>query len=287
MTPFSEVMSSSSLSRQEFKLPLNMYAIALDDSKIQRKLLARYFSFAGIPEDRVKILGSSTREIIEFDDWAFSFIVGHPDDYFLFIVDENLDVHEDQITTTKEGTVSGSLCVSKIRRRLLPDQERRILALIRSANDSANDVAIYNSRTHGYLPKAPIKPGKVLEELAPLWLSRFPPLEGNMKRVSTGYCSLTLNESNDLAATGRDLIESVKSISSLVDDFQEATYTRKWPLIWDKLHILKGDLLTLSNEDNEKLSNTIELINSMRGGTTPSDFEKIWQSIRSQILSSI
>ena len=34
----------------KFTLPKNTYAIAIDDSKLQRKLLSKYFDFAGIPE---------------------------------------------------------------------------------------------------------------------------------------------------------------------------------------------------------------------------------------------
>ena len=206
MTPFSEMICESTMLTKEFKLPSNMYAIAIDDSKIQRKLLRRYFSFAGIHEDRIRILGSNTEEIKSFDDWAFTFILEHPDDYILFIVDENLDVH-DEIATTKEGTVSGSMCVSKIRRRLLPDQERRVLMLIRSANDSANDVAIYNSRAHGYLSKAPIKPATVLEELAPLWLERFPPLRHGIERTRSNCSLKQLSQESQLTIDAQDLNE--------------------------------------------------------------------------------
>ena len=74
----------------------------------------------------------------------------------------------------RDCTILGSQLVSEIRKRLLPDQERRILALIRSANDSANDIAIYNLRMHGYLPKSPLNGlVSVKEQLAPLWLSRY------------------------------------------------------------------------------------------------------------------
>lgn len=283
VVPFSEIILSSSALQKEFKLPSNMYAIALDDSKIQRKLLARYFTYAGVPEDRVRIFGGTTKEIKTFDDWAFSFIVEHPDDYFLFIVDENLDVHDDQIAT-REGTVSGSSCVSKIRRRLLSDQERRILALIRSANDSANDVAIYNSRAHGYLPKAPIKPAKVLEELAPLWLSRFPPLEGELERVpSKTLLSDRDGERGELDITTCDLMESVTSIDKMINGNDEDR-SKQWPGIWEKLHILKGDLLTLTNDEGKNLSDATEIIDEMRGVEMPLDFVERWKTLQLMII---
>jgi len=37
-----------------------------------------------------------------------------------------------------------------------------MIALVRSANDSSSDIAIYNKRAHGFLPKAPIKREKVI-----------------------------------------------------------------------------------------------------------------------------
>lgn len=258
-----------------------MYAIAIDDSKIQRKLLARYFSFAGIPEDRIRILGSNVNEIKNFDNWAFSFILEHPDDYILFIVDENLDVHEENIATTKEGTVSGSLCVSKIRRRLLPDQERRVLMLIRSANDSANDVAIYNSRAHGHLCKAPIKPGNVLEELAPLWLARFPPLNYGVKRISSETSMQSVPHEKAMDIDARDLNESISSLQSLV--MNSVDDQNIWPLIWEKLHVLKGDLLTLSDGNDTSVSGAIRIINSMRGSTIPPDLHEKWKNLKSKI----
>ena len=66
------------------------------------------------------------------------------------IADENLDIVDE---ATKHKTVSGSHLVEVIRARLLPEQERCLLSLIRSANDSASDIAIYKSRAHGFLPK--------------------------------------------------------------------------------------------------------------------------------------
>ena len=44
--------------------------------------------------------------------------------------------HDDH-AGTKQNTLSGSAAVAEMRSRLLPDQERKVLSLIRSANDSA------------------------------------------------------------------------------------------------------------------------------------------------------
>ena len=48
----------------DFCIPSNTYAIAIDDSKIQRKLLGKIFEHAGIPADRCTIVGDGYEEIM-------------------------------------------------------------------------------------------------------------------------------------------------------------------------------------------------------------------------------
>ena len=60
------------------------------------------------------------------------------------IVDENLDTTDE--TSNESIFVSGSECVDKIRKRLAPELENRILALVRSANDSTTDISLYKKR---------------------------------------------------------------------------------------------------------------------------------------------
>ena len=292
--------NQSMFNSAEFELPKNIYGIAIDDSKIQRKLLARYLTYAGIPKDRVQIYGEDGTQIRNFADLIVTFVDEHPDDYFLLIVDENLDVDESQIT------ISGSQMVSKIRARLLPDQERRILALIRSANDSANDVAIYNSRAHGYLPKSPIKQGTgVLGQIAPPWLERFyTPIDrctagkggagegskqcqqnaalGLPKPASSG--SLELKEDDIVMLTVKELAKDIDAINLFID--QKRSYLQEfWPLIYEKLHALKGDLQTINND--ERLSGAISTLRDMRGQTLPEDFVQKWDILRTLIVSTL
>jgi len=157
-----------------FELPPNVHGVGIDDSKIQRELLSKFFIDVGIPRERIHILGGTTAELTGFDDWSLNFIYNHPNDYFLFIVDENLVVQDEQFST--HVTVSGSNAISNLRGKLLPDQEKRLLALIRSANDSAIDVAFYNSRAHGHLTKEPFRKHTCLEAIARIWKTRFPKL---------------------------------------------------------------------------------------------------------------
>ena len=276
---FDEKLANTNMKYEDFKLPKNLQAIAIDDSKIQRKLLSRFFMFAGVPEDNIHILGATAEEINGFCDWSITFVDEHPDDYILMVVDENLDVQEEQVGT-KHNTVSGSGSVAEIRRRLLVDQERRLFALIRSANDSASDVTIYNARAHGYLAKAPVKKNHVLEVLAPLWLRRFPrfealkfdPSNGDGIRASIDEVVVTMD---DLMG----LIDEIDCLSLLdKDDLHE-----KWPIISEKLHVLKGDLLVMSKR-GRSLDEAIAAIGDLRGSHSPERFIGEWNIIRLNLM---
>ena len=59
-------------------------------------------------------------------------------------MDENLDTTDE--TTNESVFVSGSECVDTIRKRLAPEVEKRMLALVRSANDSTTDISLYKKR---------------------------------------------------------------------------------------------------------------------------------------------
>lgn len=162
---------SSKTKEEKFRIPENTWGIAIDDSKIQRKLMERFLQYAGVRKDRCIVLGKNTEEIEGFVDFVTDFLDQHPDDHIFVIADENLDVVLDDV---HHNTVSGSLCIERIRKGLLPDQEMKLLALVRSANDSSNDIAVYNSRAHGYLPKTPLQRDKIPDMVALLWEKRYP-----------------------------------------------------------------------------------------------------------------
>ena len=228
---------------ETFEMPSNVYGIGIDDSRVQRGLLFKFFSFLGIPKNRVQILGGEKSDITDFEDWAQNFIFNHPNDYFLFIVDENLIVSDEQ--TASSMRYSGSKAVSNLRSRLLPDQEKRLLALIRSANDSVSDIAIYNSRAHGHIPKAPVKEATCLETVAPLWMARFPKLvryssenlissekrlkkAENVQMINASW-SEHAHQNEDKSASGQDIrkntIEHRDSLS-LMHEFQQTLQGR-------------------------------------------------------------
>ena len=155
-----------------FELPAGCWGIAIDDSKIQRKLLAKLLGFVGIADDHVECSGATADEIHGFGDMVAQHIRNHPDDYHLVIVDENLDIQQE---CGNRSTVSGSLAIVELRRTLSKEGlEGKLLAIVRSANDSSADLAVYRDRAHGCLAKTPLKKDRVLETLAPIWLDRFP-----------------------------------------------------------------------------------------------------------------
>ena len=71
----SSLVLNDSLERQpdysDFRIPSNTHAIAIDDSKIQRKLIRRYFELCGIPACRTTIVGQSYNEIMGFEGEIF------------------------------------------------------------------------------------------------------------------------------------------------------------------------------------------------------------------------
>ena len=148
-------------------------------------------------------MGDGSAEINGFEDFVVGFMGDHADNYVFAIVDENLDFVDD--STSRNEHISGSVCVENIRRRLPTELERRMFCLVRSANDSTNDIAVFNARAHGFLPKAPVRREKVMETMAPLWMKRFPPAEfGDSVDVGDMEDSATTTSSEKLAWTSDD-----------------------------------------------------------------------------------
>ena len=132
---------------------------------------------------------------------------------------------------------NSSLCVENIRKRLTPVQESRMMALVRSANDSSSDIAIYCDRAHGFLPKAPIKRDKVCETLAPMWFARFPQSQfGETMAICVTATSET-EASGDVACTPFDITEKIIHIESLFASDYHVTDVQR---IHEQMHELKG-----------------------------------------------
>ena len=130
-----------------FELPAGCWGIAIDDSNIQRKLLAKLLRLAGVAEERVSVVGGTAEEIYGFADKVLAHVRAHPSDYHLVIVDENLDIQQD---CGGRVTVSGSMAIVTLREALHQEGlEDKLLAVVRSANDSSADIQVYRNRAHG------------------------------------------------------------------------------------------------------------------------------------------
>lgn len=190
------------------------------------------------------------------------------------IVDENLDVVDE---SSKPMTISGSSCVEKIRQRLPQHLEKRLFALIRSANDSSSDLAIYNARAHGFLPKKPIKRDKVVETLAPLWIKRFPPSEFGETMGLGSQEPKSIASSDDVACSPYDISEKLAHIDSLFENNVNLTDIP----IHDQMHSLKGDLLTLHS--NASLTSIIADINLILVAQATETIEARWKIVRDRL----
>jgi hypothetical protein len=173
VTPAEPLMVSQTSDTKSFVVPESTIGVAIDDSKIQRKLMSKILGYVGIANEKSYILGESPAEILHLNDFIVDLLVEFPDSKLLILMDENLDFKDSNCVDGEDMFLSGSVIMQGILSSLSPMQQSRILALVRSANDSTADVALYSERTHGFLPKAPMLKERVREIIAPLWAERF------------------------------------------------------------------------------------------------------------------
>ena len=243
------------------------------------QLLAKFFDFMDIPSDHCTVLGDGADEIKGFEDFVVNFMESHKNDYVFMVVDENLDVQE---SSGESISISGSVCVENIRRRLPYELERRLFALVRSANDSTSDIAIYNDRAHGFLAKAPIRREKVVETLAPLWLKRFPPAQfGDSVAYDTSDESDT-TASEELACSAQDIAYKLVEMD---ERFNTDTQVTTWRWMHDQLHELKGDILTMASDAS--MISILGMINLLLGYRDSILIKEKWPKLRDRIYSVI
>lgn len=260
---------------KEFCLPVNTWGIVVDDSNVQRKLMDRFLSMAGIQDSRRRIYGRDAAEVYGMCDIVADLMAAHPKDKFILIADENLDIEDGG---ARHRTVSGSLCVEKLRQQLDRDTESRLLALIRSANDSMSDIELYKSRAHGYLLKEPMQKGKVLEMLRPWWVERF-------SKVEHGAAPLiqAVGEEN-CGTSAEDIRESLDTIDALVSVADERILSKRWRTIREKLHTLKGDLKTMESE--KSMSDLFDRMDRLMNNKDLPDFcLDQWELVKNEVES--
>jgi len=261
-----------------FALPTNTWGVAIDDSGIQRKLLNRFLKLAGVTEERRIVLGSNSEEVLGFTNFLGNLVKENPSDKFLVIVDENLDILDGGM---HQQTVSGSMCIKALREELDKSDEDRLLALVRSANDSSEDVMLYKERAHGFLPKAPIQKDKVLDLIEPWWNERFPNDSSARVRIDPNYDSEFLS----FAISLEDLMETIELVDDRISESTESEMELKknWPGIREKLHILKGDLKTM--KQTSLVRRILVHMEQLRGEKVPDDLSGRWTKIRNLIIS--
>jgi signal transduction histidine kinase len=269
--PLAEFNLSSS---RDFVVPSDTWAIAIDDSRIQRSIMTRILLDTGVDRSRLVVLGKDASEVEGVGDRMVKLLRRYPNAKFFVLVDENLDFLE---ADSEQVVLSGSAILKEILHNLPPKDEARVLVLVRSANDSAEDVERYVERTHGFFPKAPMQQERIREILEPLWNKRFPPVtENNMCSFHVDGGSET---SMDLQA---EFNNSLERLDGIINNESSDSRTDSWSAIWGVLHQLKGDLIIL--EPCPNLSVVSSWIESMRGSSTmPNDFPGTWPRLRKMI----
>lgn len=168
--PVDLVSSEQQCATEQFELPSDAWGIAVDDSKIQRKLMGRILLNAGLQEKRIIVLGKDPEESTSLTSYLATIFAEDDNAKILVLMDENLDYKDAE---GKSLMLSGSTLAQDALKGLSSAREKQVLVLVRSANDSVTDVELYKRRTHGFFPKAPMQKGRIREILAPLWHSRF------------------------------------------------------------------------------------------------------------------
>lgn len=271
-------------------LPEGTWGIVIDDSGIQRKLMDRFLKIAGIEVEKRLVVGKDAKEIYGFCDLVVNLMRENPNDKFVVIADENLELVEGAALS---GTVSGSLCLKNIIEVLEPSEERRLLALVRSANDSSKDIAKYEARAHGFLLKAPIDKQGVIGAIKPWWIKRFPeerkPLVSN-RSSSTNHtkCFVDMDcmENQDYDPF-HDITTNLEVIDALCKACDGISLKKRWRSIQDRLQRLKGDLKTVVRCENLLVGNDLEkitnAIDTLRLGDFSEDLKELWTQLRLEI----
>lgn len=256
---------------EEFLFSENTWGIALDDSKIQRKLLDRFMKSTGIRQSRRMVLGQNSEETFDFIETVKNLMEENPMDRFLLIVDENIDIVDGG---ARHETVSGSKTVERLRRVLDKSTEERLIALIRSANDSSHDLDLYKSRAHGYMLKEPMRKDRVLEMIQPWWTKRF----------GTGFvCEIpgkSCDKDNNFPSS-EDMHGALLRVHSFCDD-TDSSGRERWRVTKDKLHAFKGDLMTMKSQ-NSLRAIFEELDCLLESEERPEKFACIWSELKQQV----
>jgi hypothetical protein len=125
-----------------------------------------------------------------------------------------------------------------------------------------------------------------------LWKTQFPEIdsdyheqEHSMKDNKIDRISSLENLRDLTLISSAELLEELEGIDAIcIRDHTELNKHDRWHGLWDKLHQLKGDLKSANVDD--RYSEPIQAIESMRGENAPTDFLEKWLNIRSKVIAS-
>lgn len=245
--PAPEAIDESFLTSGDVKLGDCAFGLAIDDCEFQRMIIENIFNDLGISQ--MVVLGESQEEIESFPERLVSLLKVIPAHMrVIAIVDENLDVPGSSVT------LSGSYLIQQAREQLKPADEGRLLAVVRSANDSPRDIDLYTSRAHGFLTKAPIEPDRI--SLLRQWAQRFgtkqlfPQRETviedmtmSMRKKKTHRAAKKSEGPREAAKS--ELTKSIAHVQELYEGEPGASREIEWAETWKQLHRIKGTVLSV------------------------------------------
>ena len=284
------------------RLAPDVYAIAIDDCDFQRLILEQVCDSLGLRPNRVQILGEEPADLEHLKDRIVDTLRTLPKTArVLAIVDENLDLPEPWSLT-----LSGSFAIQQARKQLTAEEEARLLCLIRSANDSPDDVKVYLERAHGFLPKCPSEPDR--KAIMRYWIKRYgmaaftecvpSSAENSFKTESfrSEHAPSAADSPGSFSTPAPEDNREVafREITKVVTYMDGANMA--WGERWRWLHRLKGIIATLRaangitanrplSADEQRAADTVLLIiESMRPlGTTPPDMSKTWGALKEKM----
>ena len=293
--PSADATPARSRGALRFAQPNSVWAIGLDDSPIQRKMLVHIFRKSGVPKTRQLILGEKPDEVEEFSSSVLDLVQKHKTARFLCVVDEILDYTYNDGTCipppsasnsgggVQHNYISGSLTMKKVLDKLSEDQRRRVCAVVRSANDTQEDVERSMERAHGFISKCHVQRDEVREMLATIWRNRFSK-EGGGEQEVVSLVETELSSRGETAAgdgsgmvSREDLLESLASVERLFERIGELD-DDNWPLLWAALHSLKGDVSMVEGVDD--LDQVVVHICDLRGKQLPPNLQTKWNDIQ-------
>ena len=142
---------------------------------------------------------------------------------------------------------------------VLGDLEHNLLAVVRSANDSKEDLERFIKLTDGFLCKSKMKKIQIQATLAPLWFSKFGVRCSSKQQEATQDVGIEI--CNDVALELEEVVNKIRN--NIVD----------WKQKWSQLHHAKGALMLLEGHCNlaigDKASELSALIDSLRNVNAP------------------